>query len=312
MTHILETANIFMTGGAGTLGTAIAARRKLEGWSGKLTVYSTDNHKHDHMRRKFSDVNFVQGDIRNPETLYNAMVGHDVCLHLAAVKVIPDAEWHSLDTIDVNINGSVNVCVQAMQAGIKHVLGISTDKACHPANLYGATKYAMEKVFAEFSRVPGGAEFHLARYGNVIDSNSSVLQAWRKASQAGEKIQITDPAMTRFWMSPGQAVDAVIQSITGLNGWIYIPKMKALSIGKFADYILGEKYPYVRIPLRPGEKFHETLLTIDECRKAAGHPNYFALPPTTEHHHPYWVIEQPYTSDTAPELTKEELLEMLE
>jgi len=95
--HILSDSNIIMTGGAGTLGTAIAERRKREGWTGKLTVYSTDNHKHEVMRRKYPDVNFVQGDIRNPDTLYNAMVGHDICLHLAAVKVIPDSEWWSLD-----------------------------------------------------------------------------------------------------------------------------------------------------------------------------------------------------------------------
>src|SRR5512139_2780361 len=108
--QMLKNADIIMTGGAGTLGRAIAERRQRERWTGKLTVYSTDNHKHAYMRGMYPDVQFIQGDVRNPETLYNAMVGHDVVLHVAAVKVIPDSELWTPDTIDVNVNGSINVC----------------------------------------------------------------------------------------------------------------------------------------------------------------------------------------------------------
>lgn len=312
MSHMLETANIIMTGGAGTLGNAIAQRRKIEGWTGKLTVYSTDNHKHEVMRRKYPDVRFVQGDIRNAETLHNAFVGHDIVLHLAAVKVIPDAEWYSLDTLDVNVNGSINVCVQAVNAGIEHVLGISTDKACHAANLYGSTKYDMEKVFQEYARAGYETNFHLTRYGNVIESNSSVIPMWKRAIENGEPIKITNPEMTRFWLSPQQAVDIVLKSLECGSGKIYIPKMGSLSIGKLANYVLGEGYEHVIIPTRPGEKLHETLVTSDECRHAFDYWDHFVLSPTTGMDMPYHLLPQAYTSENAPELTREDLLALLE
>lgn len=306
-----------MTGGAGTLGRAIAERRKREGWTGKLTVYSTDNHKHQFMRTLYPDVNFVQGDIRNAETLYNAMVGHDVCLHLAAVKVIPDSELWTLDTIDVNVNGSINVCVQAINAGIQHVLGISTDKSAHPANAYGATKYLMEKVFVEYSRVNSETNFHLLRYGNVLESTGSVIEAWKNSIARGEPIKVTDPRMTRFWLSPQQAVSWVIDSFDPYSGVksgdILIPKMKSLSIGKLADYVLPEYFKADAIPLRPGEKMHETLLTIEECKLALPGKHHFILHPTTsDFYYPYHLTLQPFTSDTAEELTKDELMELLE
>lgn len=311
--HMLEDKAIFMTGGAGTLGRAIAERRKREGWTGKLTVYSTDNHKHDYMRRLYPDVNFVQGDIRNAVTLYNAMVGHDICLHLGAVKVIPDSEYWSLDTIDVNVNGSINVCEQAQAAGIKHVLGISTDKVCHAANAYGATKFLMEKVFQEYSRVPGGVQFHLVRYGNVLESTSSVLETWKKAVANGERIKITDARMSRFWLSPQQAVDLVINSLELPSGQIYIPKMPALGILKLADYVLGEGWDSQVVQMRPGEKLHETLLALEECEYAVDMGEYFILHPTTSgKQKPTHQITEPYASDTARQLTKAELMELLE
>jgi len=311
---MLETSNIFCTGGAGTLGRAIAQRRKKEGWTGKLTVYSTSNHNHDSMRKLYPDVQFVQGDIRNPETLFNAMVGHDIVLHLAAVKVIPDSEYWTIDTIDVNVNGSLNVCQQAISANIQHVLGISTDKACHPANAYGATKLLMEKLFQEYSRIGSDTKFHLVRYGNVLESSSSVLEAWKSSVAAGFPIKITDSTMTRFWLSPQQAVDMVIASLEFETGWVYIPKMKALSIGQLAEYVIGDgkEVGYKKIPLRPGEKMHETLLTIEEAKNAFNFDGYFVIQPSTAEATPYHLFPRvPYTSDTAPELTRDELMELL-
>lgn len=314
--HMLEHSNIVMTGGAGTLGRAIAERRKREGWSGKLTIYSTDTHKHELMRRYYPDLNFVQGDIRSPETLYNTLVGHDICLHLAAVKVIPASEWASIDTVDVNVNGSLNVCVQAISAGIKHVLGISTDKACHPANAYGCTKMLMEKIFQEFARTRSDTIFHLVRYGNVLESTGSVIEMWKNSLERGEPIKITDPAMTRFWLSPQQAVDLVIKSLDGDDGHIYIPKMKALAIGRLAVFSVGplpDENSFVRIPLRPGEKMHECLMTIEEAKRAYAFPDHWVLPPSTSEVFPYHLYEKgAYTSDIAEELTRDELTELLQ
>lgn len=309
--NMLEGKSVICLGGSGTLGRAIAERRKKEGWGGKFTVYSTDNHKHNLMRKLYPDINFVQGDIRNPETLYNAMVGHDICLHLAAVKVIPDSEHYSLDTIDVNINGSINVCVQAMNAGIKQVLGISTDKVCHPANAYGATKYLMEKIFQEYSRTVSETKFNLVRYGNVLESTGSVIESWKNSIERGQPIQITSPNMTRFWISPNQAVDLVLRALECESGEVLIPIMKSLSIGKLAEYTLGE-YKSVELPIRPGEKMHETLLTIEETEHASqtGDMKYYILQPTTGQKTDFPLL--PFSSDVAVRLTKDELMELLQ
>lgn len=310
-----KVANIFVTGGAGCLGRAIARKRKEEGWTGKLTVYSRDTFKHERMRRDYPDVNFVQGDILNPELLYNAMVGHDIVIHTAACKVIPASEYQSIDTFNTNVNGSWNVCVQAVRANIKHVLGISTDKACHPANAYGASKMMMEKVLQEYSRMPIDTQFHLIRYGNVLESTGSVVEAWKKAVDNGEEVKITDPEMTRFWLSPRQAADYAIRSLEMPNGMIFIPIMPALSIGKLLEYVVGGKYyKIVRIPLREGEKIHETLLTVEEVLRSGVNPGYFLLLPSTTKHTPtsWSIATNIYTSDTACELTQDELLKLLE
>lgn len=314
---MLQTADIFVTGGAGTLGRAIARRRKQEGWKGKLTVYSRDEHKHAYMRRFYPDVNYIQGDIRNLETMKLAMVGHDVVIHAGACKVIPVSEFQSLDTIDINVYGSQNVCIAARETGVEHVLGISTDKACHAANAYGASKYLMEKVFQEYARVNDHRTvFHLVRYGNVLESTGSVVDAWKRALYNAEPIRITDPNMTRFWLSPSQAVDYVLRALEFTSGEIYIPQMPALSIGKLMEYTLGEEgYQTQQIPLRPGEKIHETLLTCEEGHYAVDTHidsesyRFFILRPTTGERrtdgHPA------YSSDIAPELTAEELQELL-
>jgi UDP-N-acetylglucosamine 4,6-dehydratase len=312
---MLEEMNLFVTGGAGTLGRAIAQRRKNEGWVGKLTVYSRDSHKHDIMRRSFPDVNYIQGDIRNPETLYNAMVGHDVVIHAGACKIIPVSEYYSIDTFDNNVTGSWNVCAQALRANIKHILGISTDKACHAANAYGASKYLMEKIFQEYARIDSETEFHLVRYGNVLESTGSVIEAWKIAVAEGRPINITDPRMTRFWLSPKQAVDLVIGSMGLASGIILIPKIPGLSIQKLADYVLPEDYKVNLVPLRPGEKIHETLLATEEGCYAVEDGNYFLLRPSTSwrngtESNTYQNLPA-YSSDIAPELTREQLESLL-
>lgn len=317
---MLETANIFVTGGAGTLGHALARRRKQDGWTGRLTIYSTDTLKHEVMHREYPDIIFVQGDIRSWDTLYNSMVGHDVVIHAAAVKVIPTSEYWSMDTFDVNVIGSKNVCSAAINANIKHVLGISTDKSCHPANAYGASKMMMEKIFQEYSRQPFNTQFHLVRYGNVIESNGSVIQSWKKCYENKLPIKMTHPDMTRFWISPSQAVQCAIDAFELPTGHIFIPLLPSLSIAKLAEYSLSDQpggdflEPHIeRIPMRPGEKMHETLLTIEEvwyCEKCFGkmgeardlRPNTTARNDT-----PYL----PQISETARKLTTKEFVDLL-
>lgn len=307
---MIESLNIFVTGGAGSLGHAIARRRKKEGWDGRMTVYSTDAHKHELMRKSYPDIQFVQGDIRNEDTLYMAMVGHDVVIHAAAVKIIPVSEYQSIDTFDVNVIGSNIVCQTAIRASIAHVLAISTDKACHACNAYGASKYMMEKMVQEYSRAERDTIFHLVRYGNVLESNSSVLDAWKRAKVDGQPLKITDPTMTRFWLSPSMAVQYALIAFEQPSGWIFIPKQKALSIKKLAEYVVGSEVEMQPIPIRPGEKMHETLLTEEEGWYAEKGGNSFLLPPTTYPRTDFHL--PPYSSDIAEEMTREELMQLLQ
>ncbi len=299
---------ILITGGAGYLGKAIIKRATEEHWDSDITIFSTDAVKHLKIVNEYPDVHSVIGDIRDGDTLWNAMTGKDVVIHAAAVKHIDVSEYNSIDTFDINVTGSLNVLRCAAQLGIPQVIGISTDKACHPANAYGASKYAMEKMFAEFSRLDLKTTFHLVRYGNVLDSTASVLTSWKKAVADGKPIKITDPDMTRFWLSPSQAVDYIIEALMMNNGHIYIPKLPALSIGKLAEYTVGN-VEIETIPVRPGEKKHETLLTKEELDFVENMPGFYNLAPTTEQRLEGEVI--PYTSDTAHELTCQNLTKML-
>lgn len=318
---MIETSNILVTGGAGSIGHAIAKRRKKDGWTGKMTVYSTDSHKHERMKREYPDINFVQGDIRNPDTLYNAMVGHDIVIHAAAVKIIPISEVYSMDTFDVNVNGSQCVCATALRAGIKIVLGISTDKAVHAVNAYGATKYMMEKMFQEYARGDFDTQFLLTRYGNVLESNGSVIEAWKKAVERGERINITDPEMTRFWLSPAHAVRILLLTLACVeSGQILIPILPGLSIGRMADYVVGmeESDHATLVPVRPGEKTHEELLSSEESFYARyfeakeNDIDYIILNPTTSKRNSVFADRPaPLISNVARTMTKDELIELL-
>lgn len=306
-----QNANILITGGAGTLGRALIERSLQQGWNAKITVFSTDTYKHHAIRRDFPDVDFIVGDIRDYTTVRNAMTGRDIVIHAAAVKEIPTSEWNSVDTIEVNINGSLNIANTAVDTGVQHVIGISTDKSCHPANAYGATKYLMEKIWQEFSRWWSKPEFHLVRYGNVLESTASVVKRWKESIARGEPILITSEAMTRFWLSPAQAAKLVEDCIRLESGAILIPKAKSLSIGELMGYTIGSK-PEVgikHIPMRPGEKMHETLLSVEETEFAVDNLDHFVLFPTTTERNQDMIL--PYDSHNAPRLTKDELMELL-
>lgn len=305
---------VLILGGSGTLGRAIIKRAYDEKWDCRITIFSTDPMKHHAIRSEYPDVRSVIGDIRDFTTLYNAMSGKDIVLHLAAQKHIPDGEYNSIDTYSVNVTGSLNVAQAAMQLNTPHVLAISTDKAAHPCNAYGASKYMMEKIWQEYSRLGLPTKYHLLRYGNVVESTGSVIEAWRNAFGKGQTIRVTDPKMTRFFLSPSQAVDLVILALKVESGTILIPKLPALSIGKLAHYTLDGDDPnteikWERVPYRPGEKAHEELLTIEETKYAVeSNDFYFLRPNTTEA-----VTEEvkPFSSDIARELTQDELKALL-
>lgn len=295
------------------MGRAILRRAMEQKWDCDITIFSTDAVKHARVKKLFPNVQSIIGDIRQYDTLYAAMTGKDLVIHAAAVKEIPSSEYHSIDTYQVNVEGSLNIALAAAQLGTPDVLAISTDKACHAANAYGSSKYMMEKVWQEYARWGLPTNYHLVRYGNVIESTASVLEAWKRAVDAKEPVKITDKNMTRFWLSPSQAVDYVLTSLNFESGTIYIPRMPSLSIGKLLEYTIGKYENIQGVDLRPGEKMHETLLTIEETDFALNLVDGFELRPTTSHRF-NWKTEElckPYTSDMAHELMKEELEELL-
>jgi len=220
--------------------------------------------------------------------------------------------------VRVNVVGTINVASIALELGTPHVMCISTDKASHPANAYGATKMLDEKLFQEFARIAEAAnlrtQYHLVRYGNVLESTGSVVEIWRNQIVRDETIKVTDPEMTRFYLSPQQAVDIVLKGLTLASGMILVPKLKSLSLKKLAHFSTSDfsvKVDWEIIPMRPGEKRHETLLTVEECEFATEDGNYFYLRPSTCPRNTHGESPLPYSSDMAEELTYEEFATML-
>jgi len=247
---------IFLTGGSGTLGKAL-----LQYYPDDYTVFSRDPMKQMKLKAEFPNVHCVIGDVRDNTAVFRAMAGHDMVIHAAAMKHIPQAEKDPDACYEINVQGSRTVMDAALRHGIKDVVLISTDKACHPVNAYGCTKMMMERL--AFSYVDAGLNVYIPRYGNVIDSTGSVVQVWHKQMCSGGKITITDPKMTRFWLTPKRAVSVIMMSLSYPN-MIYVPKLPALSILKLAQYVTGQDVKYETIGLRPGEKVHEELMTVEE------------------------------------------------
>lgn len=299
---------IFITGGSGTVGQAIIRKAIREQWDSEITVFSRDAIKHHAMKKKYpKNVHCVTGDIMDYQTLQLAMAHHDLVIHAAAIKHIPECEYFPVNAYDVNVGGSMNVLQAVIENDIEVVVGISTDKACHPANVYGATKLMMERAFQYYAQIYPDWIFRVARYGNVIESSGSVVELWKDAHARGEPITMTEPGMTRFWLSPRQAADILIDSIDEMaSGLIYVPRLKSLPLYKMAEFVLGtDKYESQIIPIRPGEKIHETLLTSEEAARADGYDHGFFIAPSTEENHrtPPWL---PLESGSPPFLQKEE------
>lgn len=255
--------NIFVTGGSGYLGRAIVRQAQAESWSCAFTIYSRDPMKHATMRREFPEVRYVLGDVADYDSLRKAMVGHDTVIHAAAFKHIPEMEWNVQSGMESNWQGSVNVAIAAEHNGVKQVVGISTDKACHPVNAYGASKMLLERIFQEYNR-NGLVSFHLTRYGNVLSSTGSFLPDWRRKAETQGYVDATDPEMTRFWLSGEQAVSLIVLALSEPAGTITIPLLPSLSMRRMEEYAMPVGTVFKYKGLRPGEKRHEELLTEEE------------------------------------------------
>lgn len=265
--------NVLITGGAGFLARAIYRRAQRQGWSARFTALSRDDAKHAALQQRFPHVQTVLGDVgKDPvEKLTDIMRGFDVVIHAAASKYVDRAEHQAADTIETNVIGSLQVAEAARRARVGTVLGISTDKATAPVNNYGATKFLMERIFQEAARL-SDTRFVLCRYGNVMASTGSVLAIFRELVRLGKPIQLTDPQMTRFWMTADEAIDTILGAYMAPNGTVTIPKCRAMSMRELVLTALGrdelndlpEDGSVEIVGIRPGEKRHEALVQAQE------------------------------------------------
>lgn len=257
---------VFLTGGAGFLGRAVMRRSTLFSPDPvQFTVYSRDVDKQIHCRGEFPEATYILGDVRDQDRLDMAMAGHDLVIHMAAMKHVPEGERNVWEAMAVNVDGSRNVAQAAVRTGVEQVIGISTDKACRPVNVYGMTKLVVERLYQEADRW-SDTKFNLVRYGNVIGSTGSVIPFFRQQAKEG-KITLTNPSMTRFWISVDAAVHAIYQAMQYASGTILIPRLPAATMQAVAVAcaIVEETEPfYEEIGPRFGEKIHEDLISPEE------------------------------------------------
>lgn len=277
------TKRILITGGTGSLGTAIVERGLREQWDVTFTVLSRNETRMAQFRKQFPEVRCEIGDVRDLAWLATIMPGHDVCIHAAAIKQVPTAEVNVRETVLTNVVGSQNVAMACVEAGVKRVVGISTDKACQPTTIYGNTKALMEGLFREADGWSPDTDFILVRYGNVLRSNASVVPLFERQIAEDKPFTVTRRDMTRFWLSMPQAIDLVLDAMKWDDtGVVLVPKPWAMAMEDLCK-ALDPKRQIVEIGIRPGEKIHEQLVNSSESLHMEDHRRYFVIyPPQTE------------------------------
>jgi len=284
---IIDGKNILITGGSGSFGRKFTEIILKEHDPKSVRIFSRGELKQFEMHNHFKDnrLRFLIGDVRDKDRLYRAMNNVDIVIHAAALKQVPTCEYNPIEAIRTNVDGSVNLIDAAIDCSVERVMAISTDKAVHPVNLYGATKMVAEKLFIQANSYAGGRKkiFSCVRYGNVVGSRGSVIPAFREQKETGT-ITITDNRMTRFWITLDHGVHFVIDCIERMEGGeIFVPKIPSMKITDIAKAVAPEA-EWKLTGIRPGEKLHEILLTEDEARHAEEFDSYFAIVPE----HPFW------------------------
>ena len=300
---VFEGKTLLITGGTGSFGNAVL-NRFLRTDIGEIRIFSRDEKKQDDMRHDFQTrmpevahkVKFYIGDVRNKSTLKYAMQGVDYVFHAAALKQVPSCEFFPMEAVKTNVIGTDNTLDAAIDAGVKCVICLSTDKAAYPINAMGITKAIEEKIAVAKSRYSGQTKICCTRYGNVMCSRGSVIPLWIDQIRKGNPITLTEPKMTRFIMSLEEAVDLVLFAFeNGQNGDILVQKAPACTIRTQAEAVCelfaaqsryaGEpdanellKKEIKVIGIRHGEKMYETLLTKEECAKAEDMGNFYRVP----------------------------------
>ena len=283
---------LLITGGTGSFGNAVL-NRFLKTDIGEIRIFSRDEKKQDDMRHEFQakmpevadKIKFYIGDVRDIQSVRNAMHGVDYIFHAAALKQVPSCEFFPIEAVKTNVLGTENVLTAAIEAGVKNVVCLSTDKAAYPVNAMGISKALEERVAVAKSRTvsPEKTKICCTRYGNVMCSRGSVIPLWIEQIKAGKPITLTDGKMTRFIMSLDEAVDLVLFAFeNGISGDILVQKAPACTIQTQAEAVCelfgGDKNAIKVIGIRHGEKMYETLLTNEECANAIDMGDFYRVP----------------------------------
>src|SRR5512143_3417991 len=292
---------ILITGGTGSFGKKFVEIALRELNPRKVIVFSRDELKQHQMRTAGFDqpnLRYFIGDVRDRERLTRAMHGVDIVVHAAALKQVPACEYNPMEAVKTNIMGTSNVVEAALDAGVKKVMALSTDKAVNPVNLYGATKLAAEKLTVQSNAYAAGSATRYAcvRYGNVVGSRGSVVPVFLSQRREG-RVTITDERMTRFWLSLDQGVRFVIECIEQMHGGeVFVPKIPSMKVIDLAHAIAPEATVSI-IGIRPGEKLHEVLISEDEARNTVERENMYVVTPPE----PLWERSLQYEGTPLPE-----------
>jgi len=282
---MLNGKNILITGGTGSFGKKFTEIVLKKYKPGKLVIFSRDELKQSEMAQQFPDskyncMRYFIGDVRDKERLHRAFHNVDFIIHAAALKQVPAAEYNPFEAVKTNILGAQNVINAAIDQKIKRVIALSTDKAANPINLYGATKLCSDKLFVAGNSYVGRNEtlFSVVRYGNVVGSRGSVIPFFKKCADNG-MIPITDPRMTRFWITLDQGVDFVLKCMERMvGGELFVPKLPSMNIMDLAKAI-GPKCKTKIVGIRPGEKLHEVMVPRDEAINTLEYKDFYLIKP---------------------------------
>ncbi|MDX2212938.1 MAG: UDP-N-acetylglucosamine 4,6-dehydratase (inverting) [Oculatellaceae cyanobacterium bins.114] len=284
---MFDQSTILITGGTGSFGKK-CVKVLLERFTPKkLIIYSRDELKQYEMAQEFSSpvMRYFIGDVRDRDRLDLAMRGVDYVIHAAALKQVPTAEYNPMECIKTNINGASNVIDVAIAQGVKRTIALSTDKAASPINLYGATKLVSDKLFVAANNIVGdrNTRFSVVRYGNVVGSRGSVVPFFQRLVREGvTEIPITDPRMTRFWITLQQGVDFVLKSFERMQGGeIFVPKIPSMHLLDLAK-ALAPDIPTKTVGIRPGEKLHEVMCPVDDAHLTIEFADHYVIQPSIQ------------------------------
>jgi len=282
---------VLITGGTGSFGRRFVSRMLTAAKARKLIVYSRDELKQSEMQAELAEefdaetmrkMRFFLGDVRDRERLTMALRGVDIVVHAAALKQVPAAEYNPSECIHTNVLGAENVVWASLTNRVQRVIALSTDKACNPINLYGASKLASDKIFVAANNLAGdiGTRFCCVRYGNVVGSRGSVVPIFKRLAERGAtEFPITDPRMTRFWITLDQGVDFVLSSLEMTRGGeIFVPKIPSMKMTDLLETMAPGATAKI-IGIRPGEKLHEMMISSDDARNTVDLGDRYAIEP---------------------------------